>query len=207
MLELSCLAVGSFQSNCYLLQEGDDGEAALVDPGAEPERIIKWVDGAPISKILITHGHHDHVGALAEVRMALNVPVFGHALDAEQFDLEFDDILAAGSMLAIGSMDLEIHEIPGHTPGSIAFALREDPFERAIVGDAIFPGGPGHTRSHEALQQLLDALARTVFTWPDNVMLYPGHGEATSVGAEREAFERMRSQDMPADLYGDVTWR
>lgn len=207
MLELSRLAVGSFQSNCYLLWDREGEAAALIDPGAEPQKIHAWSEGAPVSKILITHGHHDHVGALDEVRRAFNVPVYGHARDAEHFSLEFDNTIASGSQIKLGIAELEVYEVPGHTPGSVAFVLVEEPFARAIVGDAIFPGGPGHTRSHAELNQLLDALAETVFTWPDAVTLHPGHGEATTVGAEREAFEQLRDQELPADLYGDVTWR
>jgi glyoxylase-like metal-dependent hydrolase (beta-lactamase superfamily II) len=207
MLALSRIVVGGFQSNCYLLEDEIHGEAVLVDPGAEAGKILEWIEGVPIVKILITHGHNDHIGALQDVRSAVGCPVGGHVLDAEVFGLEFDLYLRAGDRLVVGQEELEVYEIPGHTPGSIAFTLREDPFERAIVGDAIFPGGPGHTRSHQDLQELLRALESTVFTWSDEVTLYPGHGEATTVGAERAAFERLRSQDLPQDLFGDVAWR
>lgn len=206
-MELSRLEVGSLQSNCYLLQDRAGDDAALVDPGAEPQKILAWVEDAPVNKILITHGHGDHVGALHEIRQALNAPVYGHALDAERFGLEFDVIVASGRRIEIGSFELEVHEIPGHTPGSIAFAVREDPFERALVGDAIFPGGPGHTQSHRALLQLMEALQKTVFAWPDGVVLFPGHGSTTTVGAERAAFERLRMKGLPENMSGDVTWR
>lgn len=207
MLDISRQTVGAFRSNCYLLKDEDQGTAVLVDPGAEPETILQWIGDINITNILITHGHADHVGALEQVRRALNCPVGGHAMDAEEFDLSFDFTLNSGSTIDVGIADLVVYEIPGHTPGSVAFAIREDDFERAIVGDAIFPGGPGHTRSQMDLKRLLDALERTVFTWPDEVMLFPGHGDPTTVGAEREAFERFRSNELAPDLFGDVTWR
>lgn len=207
MLTLRQLAVGAYEANCYLLEDRECGEAALIDPGAQADRILEWVGDAPVKTILITHGHSDHVGALDEVRRSLNCSVGGHASDAEEFGFELDILLTAGSELNIGATRLEVYEVPGHTQGSLAFALRDPLFERAIVGDAVFPGGPGHTPSHEALEELLAALASTVFSWPDAITLHPGHGKATTVGAERDSFERMLEQDLPPDLFGDVTWR
>jgi glyoxylase-like metal-dependent hydrolase (beta-lactamase superfamily II) len=207
VFRLDHIVVGGFQSNCYVLEDESYAEAVLIDPGADPKKILQWVEGVPITKILITHGHSDHVGALAEVRKVLDCPVGGHTLDAQAFGLEFDSMLQSGDRLSLGRYELEVCEIPGHTPGSIAFALHEDTFERAIVGDAIFPGGPGHTRSNKELQELLRALERTVFTWPNEIALYPGHGVSTTVGAEREAFTNLLSQDLSEDFFGDVTWR
>jgi glyoxylase-like metal-dependent hydrolase (beta-lactamase superfamily II) len=207
MLALSRLPVGAYEANCYLLEDRESNAAALIDPGAQPEKIVTWVGSAPIKMILITHGHSDHVGALDELRGVLSCPVGGHASDAETFGLEFDFTLESGSRLEIGAAQLEVYEVPGHTEGSLAFALRDPSFERAIVGDAIFPGGPGHTQSHEDLKRLLAALEATIFSWPDEIRLYPGHGEATTVGAERLPFERMMGQDLPLNLFGDVTWR
>ena len=77
---------------------------------------------------------------------------------------------------------------------------------RAIVGDVIFPGGPGHTSTPEELNQSLASLQRTVFTWPDETTLYPGHGQPTTVGQERAGFEAFLARPRPADLCGDVTW-
>jgi hydroxyacylglutathione hydrolase len=201
------LVVGSYQSNCYLLEDTVTGTGVLVDAGDEAEAILQWVAGVKVTHILITHGHSDHVGALGEVRRALGCPVGMHPQDAEAFQLDLDFALEQGTRIELGSSHLEVHTIPGHTPGSVAFAIREEIFHRAIVGDAIFPGGPGHTTSPEALRQSLDSLERTIFTWGDNVELYPGHGVSTTVGAEREAFETFRAKPLPPDLYGDVLWR
>ncbi len=207
MLKLERQMVGSFQSNCYLLEDPSSKSGVLIDAGAEAGKLMGWIARVQITHILITHGHSDHVGALNELRQALNCPVGMHPLDAEAFDLAFDLPLNAGTKIPLGPYSLEIHEIPGHTQGSIAMALWEGTFKRAIVGDAIFPGGPGHTRSPEALRQSLDSLERTVFTWPDEVELYPGHGDATTVGAEREAFVDFRAQPLSPDVFGDVLWR
>ena len=207
MLKLERKAVGSFQSNCYLLADPSSKTGVLIDAGAEARKLLDWIAGVQITHILITHGHPDHVGALDDIRQALNCPVGMHPFEGEAFNLGFDLSLESGTKIPVGAYSLEVHEIPGHTQGSIALALWDDTFKRAIVGDAIFPGGPGHTQSHAALRQSLDSLEHTVFTWPDEVELYPGHGDATTVGAERKAFFTFRAQPLSPEVFGDVAWR
>lgn len=208
MYQIRVLPVGSFASNVYLLEDPQSHTAALVDCGAQAEAILEFTAGVEVELLLITHGHHDHVGALEGVREALDVPVGLHPLDAARFDLEYDLALKGGELLDLGGGQLEVVHIPGHTPGSVALrVLEEGEFRRALVGDAVFPGGPGHTETPVQLKQSLDSLEETVFRWSDHVSLLPGHGEPTTVAAERAAFERFRSQPLPPDLCGDVTWR
>jgi glyoxylase-like metal-dependent hydrolase (beta-lactamase superfamily II) len=189
--------------NCYLLRCPVSGEVAIVDPGADAEIILMAVDHASVCSILLTHGHPDHVGALEEVRNTLGVPVGIHAADAEAFGLRADYSLAGGKDVEVGRSRVGVVHVPGHTPGSVCLRLNG----RAVVGDAIFPGGPGHTISPEALEQSLESLRREVFVWADDVELHPGHGGCTTVGAERVAFERFVTSERPSDLCGDVAWR
>jgi glyoxylase-like metal-dependent hydrolase (beta-lactamase superfamily II) len=208
MLDIRVLKVGEYLVNCYLLVAPGDKQAVLIDPGDEAGKILEWISPLQIHRIFITHGHPDHVGALETVRKALDCPVGIHAADAEHFNLSVDFHVRDGENFVFGGEKLEIVHIPGHTPGSIALCMIEgERMGRAMVGDAIFPGGPGHTESPTALRQLLDSLARTVFTWRDETMLYPGHGDPTSVGAERAAFAAFRMRPQSSDLCGDVTWR
>jgi hydroxyacylglutathione hydrolase len=201
-LELECLEVGPWPMNCYLIRCPASGRVAVVDPGEDPDKILAAA-GPHVCCILLTHGHPDHVGGLKTVRQATQAPVGIHPVDAEVFGLEVDFPLLDGMEVEVGRERVHVAHLPGHTPGSVS--LRID--GRAIVGDAIFPGGPGHTSSPEALAESLYSLGRTVFTWPDDMVLYPGHGPFTTVGAEREAFERFVAADRPPDLHGDVVWR
>jgi hydroxyacylglutathione hydrolase len=201
-LELQRLEVGPWPMNCYLLRCGLSGELAIVDPGSDAEMILEAAGHAPVRFILLTHGHPDHIGALGAVRQATGAPVGIHPADAERFGVQADVLLEDGMEIRVGKGCVRIAHVPGHTPGSICLRLNG----QVVVGDAIFPGGPGYTASPQDLIQSLDSLGRTVFTWPDATELYPGHGGHTMVQAEGAAFRRFVRTDHPADLSGDVTW-
>jgi len=202
MLELEIMTVGQYETNCYLLTCPKTKRALLVDPAADPERLLASCEGKRVTRILLTHGHLDHLLALGPTREALDAPVGIHPADAAEFDLEADFELRDGKRLGVGRHFLRVVHVPGHTPGSVA--LRFD--ERALVGDALFPGGPGATRSPEALETSLLSLQRTVFTWPDETRFYPGHGESATVGETRPAFQEFLARPRPPELCGDVTW-
>jgi len=202
MLKLWTLPVGEYGTNCYLLTCPETGRGLLVDPGGDAEAILTLCRDWRVTRILLTHGHFDHTLALDAVRATLKAPVGIHVADAAQFGVEADFELQDGMRLGVGRRYIRLVHIPGHTPGSVA--LRFD--RRAVVGDAVFPGGPGHTATPDALQTLLLSLQRTVFTWPDETLLYPGHGDHTSVGAERAVFQEFLARPRSSDLCGDVTW-
>jgi glyoxylase-like metal-dependent hydrolase (beta-lactamase superfamily II) len=204
-LSLDRLAVGGFQSNCYLIS--NNNQVILVDAGAEAERILEWIGDRQVEYIVVTHGHGDHVGALDEVRAALSALVVMHPEDAKAFRLQADQTLEHGQSISLGDEEIRISHIPGHTPGSIALRPVSKEAQWAVVGDAVFPGGPGMTRSAEALSQSLVSLAATVFSWSDDVELFPGHGDPTTVGAERADFEAFCTRPIPPDHSGDAAWR
>jgi hydroxyacylglutathione hydrolase len=208
MIELQRKTLGSYQTNSYLLTHSVTNEAILIDTPAEAEAILAWTKPFDVKQIVLTHAHPDHIGALGEVRRSLDIPVALHPADVQDFNLEVERVLKHGDNIPLGDASLEIVHIPGHTQGSIALKIMDQgQFIFAIVGDAIFPGGPGHTASPSALRQSLDSLEQTVFIWPDHIELHPGHGDSTTVGDERGAFEAFRAKPLPPDLFGDVLWR
>ena len=209
-LQLQRLEVGPWPMNCYLLRCPKTELVAVVDPGADAQIIMAAVGSAQVLCFLLTHGHPDHVGALDEVRQTTGAPVGIHPADAAAFELEADFPLTDGMVVEVGKGRVAVSHVPGHTAGSVCLQLNSGPTyrpARAVVGDAIFPGGPGHTATPAALAQSLVSLGQTIFSWPDQTELFPGHGHSTSVGFERPFFERFLQADHPPDLCGDVSWR
>ncbi|MCL7454213.1 MAG: MBL fold metallo-hydrolase [Anaerolineae bacterium] len=202
-LELERLEVGPWPMNCYLIRCRTTGNVAIVDPGADAGRILAALGEGQACCILLTHSHPDHVGALDKIHSATGVPIGVHPADAGALALDADFPLLHGMEVEVGQGRVRIFHVPGHTPGSVCLRLDGE----ALSGDAVFPGGPGYTESHQALLQSLKSLSATVFTWPDDTVLHPGHGAPTTVGAERPAFEAFMDADYPPDLHGDVTWR
>jgi hydroxyacylglutathione hydrolase len=198
--QLITLPLGEWDTNCYVLIGG--GESIIVDPAAEPERILAAVEGTAVKAILLTHGHADHVQALDAVRQATAAPLGLHPADAAEFGIVGDFDLGDGDVLALGSGELMVVHTPGHTPGSVCFRFGRC----AIVGDTLFPGGPGHSKTPEALAQILASLRDKVFTWPDDTAFYPGHGEGSTIGAVRPAFEAFMARPRSPELCGDVEW-
>ena len=199
-IHLHTLPLGEWSTNCYVLTGGQ--ESLIVDPAAEAERILAAVAGTTVKAILLTHAHPDHLQALDQVRQATGAPLGLHPADAAEFGVQSDFDLTDGAVLRLGDEELRVVHTPGHTPGSVCFRFDC----RAIVGDTLFPGGPGHSDTAEALAQILASLQYKVFTWPDDTIFYPGHGEGSTIAAVRPAFVAFLARPHSPDLCGDVEW-
>ncbi len=174
------LTVGSLETNCYILRT--DTVGIVIDPGAEPKKIIKTVTGDEIKLILATHRHYDHITALKEVKQATNAMAAIHALDwMPEFDLKLRD----GQKIEFGQHQITVIHTPGHTPGGCCFLVEDILFS----GDTLFPGGPGNTSfaggSEEAI---LKSIREKLLVLPDETKVYPGHGPSTTIGEERSLY-------------------
>lgn len=199
-MQIQTLTVGAFQENTYLLIDEATQHAVLIDPGAEGERLVAAVQaaGAELQAIWLTHAHVDHVGGIAAVKRAFDVPVLMHPggaplyQSAMQHALFFgisieepppvDAQLAEGQTLELGSLAFQVIETPGHAPGHVVIHGHGV----AFVGDCLFAGSIGRTDlpfSNGA--QLASSLAR-IAALPEETVVYPGHGPATTIGRERE---------------------
>jgi glyoxylase-like metal-dependent hydrolase (beta-lactamase superfamily II) len=199
-LELRARTVGPWGTNTYVLVCPDTGKSVLVDPAGEPDTLLSMLaDSEPVG-ILITHAHPDHVGALREVRAALQVPVMAHSGGAA---LKADRWLEDGDLVEVGDHTLRVYHTPGHTDDIVCYAVEND--HRVLVGDTIFEGGPGHTSSPQAFETTLQTLRQIILAWPDDTVCYPGHGPSFRLGDKRAAIEAFLAKDHGA-FFGDATW-
>ncbi|MDQ3248327.1 MAG: MBL fold metallo-hydrolase [Chloroflexota bacterium] len=201
-LDLQQRQVGPWPMNTYALICPTTGQSVLFDPGADPDTLVDMLAGSTPIAILLTHTHPDHVGALAEMRTRLGVPVMAHA-SAVKNGFSVDRTLNAGDTVTVGEHTLHVSYAPGHIDDQICFALQDD--NRVIVGDTIFKGGPGRTRSAEAFQTTLTTLRTLVLPWPDDTICYPGHGPAFALGEIRPALAAFLYKEH-GDFYGDAAW-
>jgi glyoxylase-like metal-dependent hydrolase (beta-lactamase superfamily II) len=179
-LAVSKLSVGPYNNNVYIV--ADEREAVIIDAADEPDRILAACAGLSVKAILTTHGHFDHHGAVTAVQAALGVPFLMHPADRAVARRSPDEPLADGQEISVGEANIHVVHTPGHTPGSVCFVV--EPF--LLSGDTLFPGGPGATQwEYSSFSQIMDSLKRRLFTLPDPTVVYPGHGDETTIGAER----------------------
>ncbi len=203
-LELRSSKVGPWPLNTYAVVCPVTRESILFDPGAEPLKLQALLKDTKPVAILLTHTHLDHIGALTEMRTALNVPVMAH--EGPHFDgmaLDLDQTLAHGDTVKVGNSWLRVYHTPGHLEDLLCFALEAD--HRIIVGDTIFEGGPGKTWSAAGFRTTLQTLRKIVLAWPDATLCYPGHGPSFQLGQKRQAIEAFLNRDH-GNFFGDATW-
>ena len=197
-LEIAGVAV----SNAYMLVCQQTAGSVLIDAPGEATKIMEQLRGTNLKYILLTHNHFDHIGALAEIRSALKVPVAAHALEADGLPLPLDITLADGDTISFGDIELKVLHTPGHTRGSLCFLTDK----YLISGDTIFPGGPGRTVSPVGLRQIIKSITERILVLPDDTQVYSGHGDPTILKKEKEEFAVFSSRSHDPNLCGDVLW-
>lgn len=203
-IKLGIVPVTPFEQNCSILVCQDTGDAAVVDPGGDIDKILNAVKqmGGSVKKILLTHGHLDHCASAKDLSDQLGVPIEGPQID-EQFWLDqlpeqtirfgFGNAkafvptrwLEDGDRVQVGKVDLEVLHCPGHTPGHVVFFDKED--RLALVGDVLFAGSIGRTdfpRGNHA--DLINAIKTKLWPLGDDVQFVPGHGPMSTFGKERQ---------------------
>ncbi|MCX2968975.1 MULTISPECIES: MBL fold metallo-hydrolase [Streptomyces] len=195
-LMISKVAVGPMDNNAYLLRCRTTGEQLLVDAANDPETLLHLIGGDGITGVVTTHRHGDHWQALEEVVTATGARTYAGREDADGIPVPTDEPLDDGATVSFGACRLTVRHLVGHTPGSVALVY-DDPHghPHLFTGDCLFPGGPGRTTQPEEFNSLMDDLEAKVFgALPDETWVYPGHGNDTTLGAERPHLPEWRAR-------------
>ena len=194
------MSVGPMDNNVYLVTCSATGETLLIDAANDPELLVELVrEYAPKLALIVTsHQHFDHWQALEAVATATGAPTAVHQLDAEPLPVKPDRFLANGDTISVGDLIFDVIHLRGHTPGSVALALRpagERTATQLFTGDCLFPGGVGKTWEPGGFEELLSDVTSRVFgVYGDDTIVYPGHGDDTTVGAARPHLSEWRER-------------
>jgi len=199
-LQVEMLIVGPLASNCYIIWDDKNRTAAIIDPGEDAKDIIKKVDelDIEINYILATHGHFDHVGAVAQLKREIDVEFLAHKGDfffiedgknaARRWGFIIDQppkpdrFIEDGDIIKIGEHELKVLHTPGHSPGGVSFLHNKMVF----CGDTLFQGSIGRTDFRMgSFEELKQSIKSRLYTLPDSTIVYTGHGPSTTIGTEK----------------------
>jgi glyoxylase-like metal-dependent hydrolase (beta-lactamase superfamily II) len=204
VIDVRMFTVGPVQENCFFVRAKGSETALIVDPGEEPDRLLAAIEQLKIKSvaaILVTHTHFDHIGAVAPVARAtgarvwcpeLEVPVLANVMDFvpwpgfgpfESYDA--DESVSGGETLELGGLTIDVIPTPGHSPGHVTYAIRDE--DALFSGDVLFQGSVGRVDLPGGdWPTLLRSIETLVERYPAEATVYPGHGALTTLGRERD---------------------
>jgi glyoxylase-like metal-dependent hydrolase (beta-lactamase superfamily II) len=207
-MEVNTITVGLYGTNCYIVFDGEKGEAAVIDPGAQADEIIRFLssNSLKVKNIFLTHGHFDHILGVQQLKSYTGARVVIHEADAqclenahealyssilhEPFRVSKADILLkGGEKTLVGSVEAEFIHTPGHTNGSMCIMMDNVIFS----GDTLFAGDVGRTDLRGGDPESMKHSLRLLYMLPHDYIVYPGHGAPTSLGIERDTNEYLRA--------------
>ena len=181
-VEIHQVVVGPVDNNVLVLRCTETGDAVLLDAANEHELLLELCERLGVRRVLETHGHWDHIQAVPQLRDA-GYSVGVTAQDAAMLP-SYDEVIEDDSVIDVGRLRLHTIHTPGHTPGSMCFQLEGYPV--LFSGDTLFPGGPGNTTFEGGdFETIIESVDRRLFTLPPDTIVLPGHGDRTTIGAER----------------------
>lgn len=201
-IKIGRMVVGAVQTNCYFLHNADTNEVVVIDPGDKGKMIYQELTarGYKIKAVLLTHGHFDHIMGADDIRKSAGVLVYlgeheeklisdaqlnVSAMFGTPYTTKADVFVKDGEILELAGMKIKVLHTPGHTAGGVSYYLEEEGI--LICGDTLFLESVGRTDfPTSSAQELKTAIHEKLFTLPDDVYVYPGHGPTTTIGHEKE---------------------
>jgi hydroxyacylglutathione hydrolase len=194
--------VGQIMTNCYLMRNEDKKELLIIDPGDQADLIAKKVEASgckPVA-ILLTHGHFDHVLAVNDLREKYGIPVYAHEKEKKQLhdtaaeffprlgrsgEIAVDEFMSGEPSLELAGFRIKVYSTPGHTPGGVCYYFEKEGI--LFSGDTLFCGSIGRTDfPGGSYKDLIASVEKKLFPLPEDVVVYPGHNNATSIGFEKQ---------------------
>jgi len=204
-MKVIAMPVGELAANCYIAYCENTRKAAVIDPGADGQLILNRIryEGLDVERILLTHGHFDHIGAVKFLKEQMGAIVAIHSGDAQALtdagqnlsafmgepvvQVPPDVLLREGDIIAFGDERMEVLHTPGHSEGSVCFAVN-GPVKAVFTGDTLFQGSIGRSDfPGGSYDQLIDSIRDKLLVLDDDYIIYPGHGARSTIGAERAA--------------------
>lgn len=195
--------LGPYANNAWVLIDQATNRSAIIDAVPEIDQVLAAAEGTEVSLVLFTHSHPDHIDSFDALRDRFpDVPFHMHPDEPWGDHARIDVHLRGGETVELGQTRFDVIHTPGHTPGGLCYY--HAPF--CVVGDTLFPGGPGHSRSNANLQTLIQSITTELYRLPDATTILPGHGDDTTIGASKAEYEAFAARDHDPDLHGDVLW-
>ncbi|MBU3102766.1 MBL fold metallo-hydrolase [Clostridium gasigenes] len=190
---IKVIPAGPLQTNCYIVMDEKVKEAIVLDPGQDPDLIIREIESlnCKVSAILLTHAHADHDDGVVDVKNKYNVPVYMNREEEKYMDLDSSvygklpkiyDFIEDGDILKVGDLDIKCIHTPGHTKGGMCFLIED----KVFTGDTLFQGSIGRTDFIGGdFDEIIKSINEKLLILENNVEVYPGHGPKSTIIFER----------------------
>ena len=200
-LKTACAVLGMISTNCYFAENTETGEVLIIDPADDAFAVRSWClnDGRKPAAILLTHGHFDHMGAADELRKSLGIQVYAAKAEAPLLASAADNLSAAwsspvtlkadveledGQELFLAGFRIQVIATPGHTAGGLCYYLPEE--NTLFSGDTLFLGSYGREDfPTSSMADMKRSVKEKLLVLPEDTTVFPGHGEATTIGYEK----------------------
>ena len=195
--------LGPYANNGIVLVDKATNQSVIIDAADEIEQVIEATAGTEVRFVLFTHAHVDHVWSFDVLKETVAAPFCMHPAEPNVDHDRIDVHLQGGETLTLGSTEIRVIHTPGHTPGSLCY--HAPPI--CVVGDTLFPGGPGRSGSAAALLTMIRSITADLFALPDETVLLPGHGADGTIAESKAEYADFAKRHHDPDLHGDVLWR